>query len=401
MLTLLKYFVILLWLFCSFVTANAISVFPKFFGPTRSCDDLKAIIQHTVFPSGLRQNQIVLAFVHRNPQAFLQGNHQGLKTGYFLQIPSVKTIQSISPDEALATINSQNQAWQSLEPTLAHSADRFSLTNFQKTCSSPLSYDSRFFSQPEVSFPGLKLIESAYQAELLNAWRLLQEVSTQQEKLSSENQQLLTSNQQIQLEKTQVNQQIAQLQVQRDQLYQQVVSQQKTINSLKQEIPSELSFGYILGRLLIDIQNRSQKFYDLSLEKIGGFSIAGGLIIFLSLLAFFPAFGMSFVKKTKVGYEKNKGTAHFPMAEAVSSPVLDKSSSPVMEKSFAVSKNKSGINYSYIAGDDVVASKLDLARAYLDMGDQSSAKDLLQAIVQEGNDKQKKEASDLLTHMRN
>ena len=45
---------------------------------------------------------------------------------------------------------------------------------------------------------------------------------------------------------------------------------------------------------------------------------------------------------------------------------------------------------------DETGTKLDLARAYLDMGDSDMAKSLLNEVAQQGNDAQKKEAEELL-----
>lgn len=51
-------------------------------------------------------------------------------------------------------------------------------------------------------------------------------------------------------------------------------------------------------------------------------------------------------------------------------------------------------------GDDAVATKLDLARAYLDMGDSDGAKSMLDEVMTEGNDRQKEEARKLLAEIR-
>ena len=50
---------------------------------------------------------------------------------------------------------------------------------------------------------------------------------------------------------------------------------------------------------------------------------------------------------------------------------------------------------SSVGGDDS-GTKLDLARAYVDMGDNDMAKSLLNEVLQQGNDQQKKEAQELL-----
>jgi len=48
------------------------------------------------------------------------------------------------------------------------------------------------------------------------------------------------------------------------------------------------------------------------------------------------------------------------------------------------------------SGDDEVATKLDLVRAYIDMGDKESARDILNEVLVEGDDGQKSEASELM-----
>ncbi len=48
------------------------------------------------------------------------------------------------------------------------------------------------------------------------------------------------------------------------------------------------------------------------------------------------------------------------------------------------------------AGGDEVATKLDLARAYIDMGDPEGARSILDEVLDEGNDEQKQEAQQLI-----
>lgn len=50
----------------------------------------------------------------------------------------------------------------------------------------------------------------------------------------------------------------------------------------------------------------------------------------------------------------------------------------------------------FMADADEAATKLDLARAYIDMGDRAGARDILDEVVQEGNAEQKEEAKALL-----
>jgi pilus assembly protein FimV len=51
---------------------------------------------------------------------------------------------------------------------------------------------------------------------------------------------------------------------------------------------------------------------------------------------------------------------------------------------------------SLISGEDEVGTKLDLAKAYIDMGDQESARNILSEVVQEGTQDQQHEANELM-----
>jgi pilus assembly protein FimV len=49
-----------------------------------------------------------------------------------------------------------------------------------------------------------------------------------------------------------------------------------------------------------------------------------------------------------------------------------------------------------IGGADEVGTKLDLAKAYIDMGDPDGARGILDEVMEEGSDAQKEEAQQLL-----
>ena len=52
-------------------------------------------------------------------------------------------------------------------------------------------------------------------------------------------------------------------------------------------------------------------------------------------------------------------------------------------------------DFDYLAGTDEVATKLDLARAYIDMGDHDGARDILDEVNKEGDQAQRREANEL------
>lgn len=55
--------------------------------------------------------------------------------------------------------------------------------------------------------------------------------------------------------------------------------------------------------------------------------------------------------------------------------------------------------FDFLSGTDECATKLDLARAYIDMGDEEGARDILAEVVDEGNDQQQKDARDMLAQL--
>ena len=53
----------------------------------------------------------------------------------------------------------------------------------------------------------------------------------------------------------------------------------------------------------------------------------------------------------------------------------------------------------FFAGEDAIGTKLDLAKAYLDMGDPEGARSMLDEVMAEGSDAQKDEARKLLAEI--
>ena len=62
-------------------------------------------------------------------------------------------------------------------------------------------------------------------------------------------------------------------------------------------------------------------------------------------------------------------------------------------------QEESGNDFEFLAGTDEASTKLDLARAYIDMGDAAGAKEILGEVLQEGDESQQKDARDLLARL--
>ncbi|MDX1597501.1 MAG: FimV/HubP family polar landmark protein [Marinobacter sp.] len=91
--------------------------------------------------------------------------------------------------------------------------------------------------------------------------------------------------------------------------------------------------------------------------------------------------------------------AESDMEPPVASDSLDSSA----RKSAADDINESDLgdddDFDFLAGTDEAATKLDLARAYIEMGDMDGARDILEEVALEGDDEQKAEAQDLLKNL--
>ena len=82
------------------------------YGETVRNDNLW-MISREVMPAagGISQNQVMVATLRHNPDAFFKGNIFHLRKGVLLTIPSLEDIRAEDPDAAAALIVRQEQAW--------------------------------------------------------------------------------------------------------------------------------------------------------------------------------------------------------------------------------------------------------------------------------------------------
>jgi pilus assembly protein FimV len=82
---------------------------------------------------------------------------------------------------------------------------------------------------------------------------------------------------------------------------------------------------------------------------------------------------------------------------------LDRLSQSLGEPSFtaedALATAADEPDFDFLSGTDEVATKLDLAQAYIDMGDNDGARDILNEVVTEGDAGQKSEAKEMLSRL--
>ncbi|PKM05175.1 MAG: peptigoglycan-binding protein LysM [Gammaproteobacteria bacterium HGW-Gammaproteobacteria-6] len=71
-------------------------------------------------------------------------------------------------------------------------------------------------------------------------------------------------------------------------------------------------------------------------------------------------------------------------------------SEPVVEAQPERDEEDDEDDFDFLSGTDECATKLDLARAYIDMGDNEGARDILAEVLEEGNDQQKQDAQEMM-----
>ncbi len=98
-----------------------------------------------------------------------------------------------------------------------------------------------------------------------------------------------------------------------------------------------------------------------------------------------------------VGDELNDDTLAVDLGESLIPDSIDSDSDDTAaDLSLDVEEASDAAILDLAAGGDEVGTKLDLARAYIDMGDPEGARSILDEVLDEGNDEQKQEAQQLI-----
>jgi pilus assembly protein FimV len=85
---------------------------PGVYGPTAPGDTLSEIAVALRPDRSTSVNQVMLALLRSNPQAFFQDNINNLHKGMVLRLPDIATIKSISQAEALAQVQQHYTVWE-------------------------------------------------------------------------------------------------------------------------------------------------------------------------------------------------------------------------------------------------------------------------------------------------
>ncbi len=92
------------------------------YGPTQDGDTLWNIAASIDVPGGVSVYQVMLALLRENPQAFINGNVNRLRTGEVLSVPTFQSITSLSDGEARDEYISQLEAFENYRVAVSGSS---------------------------------------------------------------------------------------------------------------------------------------------------------------------------------------------------------------------------------------------------------------------------------------
>lgn len=130
------------------------------YGPVSAGETLGEIARAILPDDGISTNQVMLALLNANPQAFSENNINRLKRGSILRIPSPEEIRAVgSTREAAAQVRAQVDLWRGkpTAPTLlaGSAAGNVGEADFSTATSGPIGDDRLALVPPEMGKDGL------------------------------------------------------------------------------------------------------------------------------------------------------------------------------------------------------------------------------------------------------
>jgi FimV-like protein len=344
------------------------------YGPIASTDNLYRIAIKLKPNQSVTINQEMLALLRANREAFDIYNVNALKPGSTLNIPNLQLINEYSAKSATSIIDAQNVLWQKLKikhitkiakrSKCIKNSHKISLANIRKSAYKKLAIsDQKLIEKTLQTAP---LSQATPHASLQTTIApSAQTLSASVNVATNQNSATLNANTQNSLQT---------LPVQANQLLQeehmitymrnQLQAQNQRIKNLEQEllrVKNEHRNFNVIGKYIAKLE-----------EQLGktGFMIIVGTAIFLCIYVF----GL---------IVRHSRSSRKQLHRNVKGQSLDQ-----------VLPGKD--EYEFMSGEDSVVAKLNLARAYIDMGNSNAAQEALQDVLAKGSEAQQIEAKELL-----
>jgi pilus assembly protein FimV len=394
------------------------------YGPTAPNEHLWRIVIAVRPNPSVTIQQMMIAILKANPQAFNNGNVNGLKADYKLRIPPLAVIRQISPEYAVNAVTYQNNIWRKQQfarsrvvtteaanfPKAKNKAIKHPHTHAKKqavphqettnqTASLQTKSTAKTLAAPKVpkttlTPPSSSLIEIEHQQ---NKPKPLVEAQ-QQSSANTEKQSQNTAEQQkngiqtaqiatassakpvdvtgakIQADVNSLTRETQNFRQGTESRLSAIEKQTKNIEAKINQLDEEfktMTYHFIQIATKFTNQQKPVSYWQQLQEsfKLRSTQLLTGALALLLLLLL---------------YIKTRKSAKKAAIQRGQGKSLGEDTTQIKDE------------YDFMGSAEGTATKLDLARAYIDMGDYKSARDALSEVTRKGNDEQKKEAQDLL-----
>ena len=363
------------------------------YGPVVQFDTLWSLARELRPDTSVSIQQMMLALLRTNPDAFSYGNINWLKKGEVLWIPNDFELQAISTSEVFAEVLSQNNFWREAR----------GYSSVERTASATVGVDG-----------GLRLVAVAEEDQEGNgAMAVDPDGSAQTADLVLANEQV----EELSQEKIELEDKLTEAETIIEDLRRLVELKDDELAALQGQTMSKQAEP---GPGLLE---RLNSFYDSTIELLSGpkfkatfesiYNLARDYwYITLALFATLVLAGLLLRRRKPDddgGEEVPPAVASRPdLAEALGIekavfPDEDngKDADSAAEDSpddieAGEDEAKDDAEDGVLEEEDLVQNKLELARAYLELGDEENVRSILQEVMSEGNAAQKEEARQLL-----
>ncbi|CAL7962927.1 pilus assembly protein FimV [Gammaproteobacteria bacterium] len=337
---------------CSFlITVSAFATSSMIYGPTTADDTLWHIANELKPNNEVSIEQVMLALFCHNEDAFSSSNINALKPGKIIKLPSIDGINSIPKDQAYLEVEKQNRQWKKAylkrpikhhKPAKVLKPKKTKNTNLgqSRQPSSAATLSEPLQQQPVVEIPPVQAIQQPLVAIMPQP-----PTPSAQEIAEAIN----AKNSIVQAQVIQLNERISSLEQNVAQLKKYILESQKTFwDNLKP-----------IQQYIAELATHGQPLFTILFVCV---------VVLLLLILFYLL-----LRRRKSSVEAN--TPHHDVVFA--------------KEEYDLMESKEGI-----------AAKLNLARAYIDMGKGTEARIMLDEALANGSSSEQAEAKELLAKIK-
>lgn len=315
---------------------------PVFFGPTTPSDNLYRIAIQLKPSFLVTEEQVMIALLKYNPEAFDVQNINAIKPGKVLRLPSLKLIRDIAPRFAHYEVKRQNADWK----------ERIEKDTKKNT---PVLQDKTELNTTTIA----RTTKTKIQATAAASPEKVKPAPKVESKSAEEPK--------GQYSTPALDSRISTLELQNSTLQGQLTTMGHQLNAIQQQIIQLKTPKVESSSLPIKLDTTSVKSFIVSMQN------KLGTLGFILTVIFGFLFIIFFLRGLFAGASKRKASLTAAVAPTV---------------------NKE--EYDFLGSEESIPAKLNLAHAYLEMGNHIAARDVLNEVILKGDLAQQAEARELL-----